>query len=809
MAHRSFRSTRLLRQDTCPPSNIANGAVSPETGLKEHYAYLYLDNVYPLRMGALDFRQYIFVKSKYSLESVARRCIPTEEMPNNFKLLDIIQRSKDGGAIVKFAFESGHQEKESVALEIAARVNTFLKNKPTLAIFNFQPVHSFLVKGRPFLEDMVRRYPSQRLRVEFQGEPVTVERLFEHFRQYGRIYDIALQPSPMAGKDPARYAILQFTRVRSAASARNCLHGHLIDNTRLNILYEQQLHTNVIKEWIVGHPRISIPIMAALAAGFTYAIFDPVREFFVTSKITRRFNFKEYSLYQWLRREAWAKLIPHDHEEANLWAEDPVHLQRLKSWLRETPDTFVVVHGPSGSGKSELVRAALTDCKNKLVIDCESLANARNKADVTKTLAKQVGYFPVFTWVASLGHLMDTLIAATTGGQAGTGFSATPESQNRGILEIVAMALADIGPMERREHHRQEVAKLSFYCRFQNWLTRTMGTQSNDDAAVDLATDLDKNYDPKDSIPVVFIDDYMADGSKNVELWEDLANWASLVVRNGLAHVIFVTSNVSAGRTLAKVFPGRSFNSINLLDAPDEVAIEFLTKHLGEENVTQEIRDIVDAFGGRLTELELFVQKLKLKASPQEAFDDIVQRNVIEIRKYGFGEMVDDEEFNLDWSVVQFWEIVKLLTTTDLINYDDLKWSDYFDGKDMPIRAMERHELINVLYTDGRPNAIRPGKPVFYTVFKRLLQDRVFAASMEIESATAMKKIMDEKLAKIEQQIIELSNVYGGRPPKEIDQHIRYLLTKVKVLNAKVEGYDKTIKDNKALVVKYWNSTAE
>lgn len=35
---------------------------------------------------------------------------------------------------------------------------------------------------------------------------------------------------------------------------------------------------------------------------------------------------------------------------------------------------------------------------------------------------------------------------------------------------------------------------------------------------------------------------------------------------------------------------------------------------------------------------------------------------MIEIRKYGFGEMVDDEEYDLDWSVIQFWQIVKKLT---------------------------------------------------------------------------------------------------------------------------------------------------
>lgn len=104
-----------------------------------------------------------------------------------------------------------------------------------------QPIRTFLVKGEPFYEDMVARYPSPRLRIEFQGEPVTVERLYKHLRKYGRIYDIAVYPNPYTSKDPPRYAIAQFTRIRSATSARNCLHGHFIQGQRINILYERQL----------------------------------------------------------------------------------------------------------------------------------------------------------------------------------------------------------------------------------------------------------------------------------------------------------------------------------------------------------------------------------------------------------------------------------------------------------------------------------------------------------------------------------------------------------------------------------------
>jgi Mg2+ and Co2+ transporter CorA len=112
-----------------------------------------------------------------------------------------------------------------------------------------------------------------------------------------------------------------------------------------------------------------------------------------------------------------------------------------------------------------------------------------------------------------------------------------------------------------------------------------------------------------------------------------------------------------------------------------------------------------------------------------------------------------------------------------------------------------------VPFSSGRPNSIRPGKPVYYSVFQRLLEDKVFAASMEIETNTYLKKVADEKLAKLQDQIIELSQVYNGRPPREIDQRIRYLLGKVKTLQANVETYEKSIKENMDIISLHWTES--
>jgi hypothetical protein len=105
--------------------------------------------------------------------------------------------------------------------------------------------------------------------------------------------------------------------------------------------------------------------------------------------------------------------------------------------------------------------------------------------------------------------------------------------------------------------------------------------------------------------------------------------------------------------------------------------------------MTEELYGYIQALGGRFNELEILVQKMDLGISPHGkqlsvslplslfslacllflvAFQEIVQRNVIEVRQYGFGEMVDDVDYNLDWSVIQFWSIVKRLCQATIVS---------------------------------------------------------------------------------------------------------------------------------------------
>lgn len=235
---------------------------------------------------------------------------------------------------------------------------------------------------------------------------------------------------------------------------------------------------------------------------------------------------------------------------------------------------------------------------------------------MTKSLAKEVGYFPVFTWAASLSGLVDTAIAATTGQKAG--LSSSPDSQMKSILETVAIALRDVLPSEKERRKQAEAAddqEEDLWQRIKNTFVGSKKILSEKEER-----EKEEELDEK-NIPIVVIDNYMCrETAKNAVLWEELAEWAALLIENGIAHVVFVTSNASVMKNLGKALPGKSFSNIALSDAPPEMAMTYINKQLGNEVDDPALPEVVAALGGRLTELELLVQKMKMKMDAESKF---------------------------------------------------------------------------------------------------------------------------------------------------------------------------------------------
>ena len=212
--------------------------------------------------------------------SITARALP-KSLPVEIK--EVVPRLKEGGAFVKFSYDP-----LADVTEIEKTLRKYLKENPIKPWFNpFRRVRTFLVQGRPWVEDLVR-YPSSMLKVEFipsktegQAAELSQEILYSLFRKYGKLVDI--EPQPQGSKDLPKFAILKFMTIRHAIMAKNCMHGYKVPEsegggaagTVLKLVYQQRVKAHWIKDWLVNHPRLVIPAVAAIVATVTGAVFDP------------------------------------------------------------------------------------------------------------------------------------------------------------------------------------------------------------------------------------------------------------------------------------------------------------------------------------------------------------------------------------------------------------------------------------------------------------------------------------------------------------------------------------------------------
>ncbi len=195
----------------------------------------------------------------------------------------MLPRFSEGGAFVKFR----HDDDVS-ADSVETSLRAHLKQKRIRPWWNpFSRAHARLVRGRPWIEDL-HRLPSARLKVEFlpaqpgaEAAELSQEQLYGFFRPYGKLADIAAQPPD--SKVVPKFATLDFASMRRAIMAKNCLHGFRVplsegggkDGTVLRLTYVPKVRFRWIKDWLFSHPRLVIPVLAAIIATITVAVFDP------------------------------------------------------------------------------------------------------------------------------------------------------------------------------------------------------------------------------------------------------------------------------------------------------------------------------------------------------------------------------------------------------------------------------------------------------------------------------------------------------------------------------------------------------
>ncbi|KAI0163416.1 RNA12 protein [Pestalotiopsis sp. NC0098] len=778
---------------------------------------IWIDNLFPLKLTSIlrapwqspdkDVSQLLkrFHNSSLGIMdpiNMVKRAIP-DSLP--VTVTEILPRLKDGGAFVKFSHPQGLPAKE-----IEGTISKRLQDSPIRPFFSpFRGISAGLVKGVPWLEDL-HRFPYSRIKVEFvaptpgeEAVELSQEDLYVIFRKYGKIAEITSQP--FDSKVLPKYAYVDFAFVRDAIMARNCLHGFVCPSslgggktgTKLRMSYEEKIKAHNIWNWITNHPRIVIPVLVALLTGLTVVVFDPIRSFFVKAHVQKKFRLSNSKLYRWLRRQTsdiFSFRSGHKGEQAGLnaiWSHRKDVIEQIQKWLMETAETFIVIQGPRGSGKKELVLdQALKGRRNILVIDCKSIVEARGESATIKRMAAQVGYRPIFSWANSVSSMVDLAVQSTTGVKAG--FSETLEAQLQKILQTTAEALGEID----------------------------ISTRKKDDVDASLPVDAWLEGHPEKR-SIVVIDNFLhKNGEGNTIVYDKIAEWAAALVQSNVAHVIFLTNDSSYSKSLSKSLPDRVFRQVALGDLSPDVAKRFVISHLeGNDEPLEEIEaddgeekpapkpvkhnlkgldQCIGTLGGRLTDLEFLARRLKAGQTPTQAVDEITDQSASELLKMFLlaGKTAADGTGKV-WSVEQAWYLVKALASSekDDLRYHEVLRSDTFSSStsvsdgEAALEGLANSELITVKSNNGRPEKITPGKPVYQAAFKKLTGDKVLSAAMDLNVLTELCKVEGKTIEKVENELALLGSL--PRQPAQTAGRINYLLTKLDSSQKKVEAYEK------------------
>ncbi|KAJ3216920.1 mitochondrial escape protein 2 [Dinochytrium kinnereticum] len=749
-------------------------------------------------MGRFDPRHYWIKQYANSLRQEAKNSILPEQdaFPARFTYQSSVANVKEGGVLLHFTYEGGSVEE---AFQV---IKNHIDTKGLRSSFNFAKINPYLVKGEPFVEDIQSSVPTSRVRVEFSGPALTSQQLFTEFRPFGKIEDISLVQVP--GKEVKTVGHIQFSRIRSATAARTCLQGRQVGSSLITVEYEPPLIRNYVFTFVKDHPRISLPIILGILAGLSIIIFDPLRIFFVTNEVTHRFSVHD-AMVDWAKyitsyvkdRIYGGKYLKEKEIPDELFGEFEAHKTRLAAILRETPQTFVLISGPDGAGKSQLVKQTVRSMPYKLHIDCNELVTQRDHV-MLSNLAKQIGYFPIFTWFVSAGSFIDTLITASTGAKAG--IASTNEEQIRRMLELVTISLNRITSKQRQA--RQTAISESKEAE----LTGGSGLSSSYEAqeSTEMSSTIEVDY------PVIVIDEFLSkEKGRNSYIYDIIAEWAAVLADNQIAHVVFVSNNSAAQKRLGKVIPKKTVETVLLTDAKFESAQSYVRRRLGIVFSPSELDKCIEAIGGRLTDLELLVQKIQAtKQSSQSlgfsevisrSFSDIVNRSLNEIRKVGLREDASIlEKETVDWSPVQFWKIVQLLAKYDEISYDDLRYHPLFKGEENAIQAIERAGLVSVGLQNGRPFVIKAGKPIYKVAFAQLVHDAKLSAIMGIQTTKYLTKDEEGKILKYEQEMTALAKALVSTTKdsmtragkRDVESRLEFLAKQIGESQAKISLWD-------------------
>ncbi|AQZ13493.1 YME2 (YMR302C) [Zygosaccharomyces parabailii] len=781
-----FVSSEIQEKD----EQAGESTTATDTGIihkTEQETLVYFDNVYPRTASLWSPAQwYNLLLTNQSREAVRQKIMRYASPPNNpirgLELRSSIPVKRDGGVFATFLVPPQYTK---------AQVNSMIQkntaNESTMPLLSFfTRAAAFPVKGSPWIEDL-RRLPTTTVVVNFQGPALTQEEMYSLFRRYGTIIDI--YPSPGPGQ-PSK---VRYRSFRGAICAKNCVSGIEIHNTVLHVEYERIKRGHMVNNFFMNHTKIAIPVVIALLSIFAVLIFEPIREFSIEQKITHRYslswdnhwikqvvNFTSSTMSQF--KNYWgAEDSSPNHR--HLWEERIEKVNDLKMWLEENNNTFVVIRGPRGSGKHELVmQHTLHDRENVLYLDCDKFVKSRTDAKFLRNVANQLGYFPIFPWLNSVTNVLDLMVQGLTGQKSG--LSETKEAQFRNILTTSMMSIRRIA--------------LKGY--------KAAAKKAGD---TNLKEEDYLQQHPEEK-PVIVIDRFTGRAEMNGFIYKELSDWAAMLVQMNVAHVIFLTETVSPNHLLSESLPSQVFKTLILSDASKENSRNYVLSQLHdyleaqnkeaeakggkilqqvyeqEKQQINEIDEVLEPLGGRMLDLQAFVRRVKSGEEPKEALEKMVEQSSEQITQIFLSDKYDPIKS------ARAWELIEVLSKQQSVAFEEMVFKNLFKAEpETCITELENSGLVTVSRNRGVPHEIAPAKPLFRAAFKSLVEDPELSAILRTRYLLKVVGFETNRIKKWEEELRPLGK---SGETKLFKERLNYLSKKIEISSDIINNCEDEIK---------------
>lgn len=139
------------------------------------------------------------------------------------------------------------------------------------------------------------------------------------------------------------------------------------------------------------------------------------------------------------------------------------------------------------------------------------------------------------------------------------------------------------------------------------------------------------------------------------------------------------------------------------------------------------------------------------------------------------------------WTREQVWHLIKALAKSEngVMSYNQLLLSDLFknNGENI-LQALEQAELISIVSENGCPQSVKPGKPIYHAVFRRLTENRPLNTRLNLAIIGQLVGNQNKSIEKYETELQALGTL--PKQPSELRDRVQWLLEKIRGAQSKI-----------------------